>query len=133
MTKSGPRIGVALGTIGLSATEWLECAGELARLPIERVWIWDHLMGRGAPDRPVLEALTLAAAAVTRHPTLSVGTLVLDVTKRHPALAAKSIAKIASLAEGRMAGGIGAGGDSAEHDALGMEYGIVEDRLELLE
>lgn len=133
MTKSGPRIGVALGTIGLSANEWLECAGELAKLPIERVWIWDHLMGRGAPDRPVLEALTLASAAVTRHPTLSVGTLVLDVTKRHPALAAKSIATIATLAEGRIAVGIGAGGDAAEHEALGIDFGRVEERLELLE
>ena len=133
MTKSGPRIGVALGTIGLSASEWLEYAGELAKLPVERVWIWDHLMGRGAPDRPVLEALTLAAAAVTRHPTLSVGTLVLDVTKRHPALAAKSIATIASLAEGRVAVGLGAGGDVREHEALGIEFGTVDDRLVLME
>jgi len=128
-----PRLSVALGTIGLTASEWLDCAGELAQLPIERVWIWDHLMGRGAPDRPVLEALTLASAALARHQSLSVGTLVLDVTKRHPALAAKSVATIASLAEGRLAIGFGAGGDATEHEALGMEFGAVEERLALME
>lgn len=133
MTGSAPRLGVALGTIGLTASEWLDCAGELAQLPIERVWIWDHLMGRGAPDRPVLEALTLASAALARYESLSVGTLVLDVTKRHPALAAKSIATIGSIADGRLAIGIGAGGDATEHEALGMEFGSSEERLVLME
>ena len=133
MTGVTPRLGVALGTIGLSASEWLDCAGELAQLPIERVWIWDHLMGRGAAERPVLEALSLAAAALARYESLAVGTLVLDVTKRHPALAAKSIATIATLAEGRLAVGLGAGGDAAEHQALGMEFGAAEERLTLME
>lgn len=133
MTGVKPRLGVALGTIGLSASEWLDCAGELAQLPIERIWIWDHLMGRGAAGRPVLEALTLASAALARYESLAVGTLVLDVTKRHPALAAKSIATIASLAEGRFAVGLGAGGDAEEHQALGMGFGAVEERLTLME
>jgi alkanesulfonate monooxygenase SsuD/methylene tetrahydromethanopterin reductase-like flavin-dependent oxidoreductase (luciferase family) len=133
LTGVTPRLGVALGTIGLSASEWFDCAGELAQLPIERVWIWDHLMGRGAAERPVLEALSLAAAALARYESLAVGTLVLDVTKRHPALAAKSIATIASLAEGRLAVGLGAGGDAAEHQALGMEFGAAEERLTLME
>jgi alkanesulfonate monooxygenase SsuD/methylene tetrahydromethanopterin reductase-like flavin-dependent oxidoreductase (luciferase family) len=133
VTGVTPRLGVALGTIGLSASEWLDCAGELSQLPIERVWIWDHLIGRGAPERPVLEAISLAAAALARHESLAVGTLVLDVTKRHPALAAKSIATIASLAEGRFAVGLGAGGDAGEHQALGMEFGAAEERLTLLE
>ena len=90
-------------------------------------------MGRGAAERPVLEALSLAAAALARYESLAVGTLVLDVTKRHPALAAKSIATIASLAEGRLAIGLGAGGDAAEHEALGMEFGDTEERLTLME
>jgi alkanesulfonate monooxygenase SsuD/methylene tetrahydromethanopterin reductase-like flavin-dependent oxidoreductase (luciferase family) len=90
-------------------------------------------MGRGAAERPVLEALSLAAAALARYESLAVGTLVLDVTKRHPALAAKSIATIASLAEGRLAVGLGAGGDAAEHQALGMEFGAAEERLTLME
>ena len=63
---------------------------------------------------PALVALSLAAAALARYESLAVGTLVLDVTKRHPALAAKSIATIASLAEGRLAVGLGAGGDAAD-------------------
>lgn len=132
MTESTPRLGVALGTIGLPANEWLDLAGELAQLPITRVWIWDHLMGRGAPERPVLEALTLASAALARHPALCVGTLVLDVTKRHPALVAKSVATITSFAPGRLLIGLGAGGDAAEHQALGIPYGSSGERLEQL-
>lgn len=132
MTESTPRLGVALGTIGVAANEWLDLAGELAQLPITRVWIWDHLMGRGAPERPVLEALTLASAALARHPALCVGTLVLDVTKRHPALVAKSVATITSFAPGRLLIGLGAGGDAAEHQALGIPYGSGGERLEQL-
>ena len=89
-------------------------------------------MGRGAPERPVLEALTLASAALARHPALCVGTLVLDVTKRHPALAAKSVATITSFAPGRLLIGLGAGGDAAEHQALGIPYGSSEERLQQL-
>lgn len=132
MTGSTPRLGVALGTIGVAADEWLDLAGALAQLPITRVWIWDHLMGRGAPERPVLEALTLASAALAQHPTLCVGTLVLDVTKRPPALVAKSVATIASFAPGRLLIGLGAGGDAAEHQALGIPYGSSEVRLQQL-
>lgn len=129
MTGSTPRVGVALGTIGVPANEWLDLAGELAQLSITRVWIWDHLMGRGAPERPVLEALALASAALARHSSLCVGTLVLDVTKRHPALVAKSVATISSFAPGRLLIGLGAGGDAAEHQALGISYGDSEERL----
>lgn len=89
-------------------------------------------MGRGAPERPVLEALTLASAALARHPALCVGTLVLDVTKRHPALVAKSVATITSFAPGRLLIGLGAGGDAAEHQALGIPYGSSGERLEQL-
>lgn len=125
-------IGVALGTIGLDGDAWLRAASRLAAAPFDRLWIWDHLMGRGAPERPVLEATALAAAALGRHPTLQVGTLVLDVTKRHPALTAKIAATLDAIAPGRFTLGIGAGGDPAEHDALGMPYGDVADRIAAL-
>ena len=125
-------IGVALGTVGLGADDWLRASARLASAPIDRLWIWDHLMGRGAPDRVVLESTTLAATLLARHPTLQVGTLVLDVTKRHPALTAKIAATLDAVAPGRFTLGIGAGGDAAEHDALGMAYGDVAERIALL-
>lgn len=125
-------IGVAIGTIGLDGDAWLRAAVRLAAAPIDRIWIWDHLMGRGAPERPVLEATTLAAAVLAQHPTLQVGTLVLDVTKRHPALTAKIAATLDAIAPGRFTLGIGAGGDALEHDALGMPYGDVADRIAAL-
>lgn len=125
-------IGVALGTIGLQGDAWLRAATLLASAPIDRLWIWDHLMGRGAPDRPVLEATTMAAAALALNPNLHVGTLVLDVTKRHPALVAKIAATLDAFAPGRFTLGIGAGGDATEHDALGMPYGEVGERIAAL-
>lgn len=133
MTQSAPlTVGVALGTIGLEGDAWLRAAALLAAAPIDRLWIWDHLMGRGAPERPVLEATTLAAAALALNPNLHVGTLVLDVTKRHPALTAKIAATLDAIAPGRFTLGIGAGGDAAEHDALGMTYGEVAERIAAL-
>ena len=125
-------MGVALGTIGLEGDAWLRAASRLATGPIDRLWIWDHLMGRGAPNRTVLEATTLAAAALALTPNLHVGTLVLDVTKRHPALTAKIAATLDAIAPGRFTLGIGAGGDAAEHDALGMPYGEVSERIAAL-
>jgi alkanesulfonate monooxygenase SsuD/methylene tetrahydromethanopterin reductase-like flavin-dependent oxidoreductase (luciferase family) len=133
VTRTSPLpVGVALGTIGLEGDAWLRAAALLATAPIDRLWIWDHLMGRGAPERPVLEATTLAAAALALSPNLRVGTLVLDVTKRHPALTAKIAATLDALAPGRFTLGIGAGGDAAEHDALGMPYGEVGERIAAL-
>ena len=133
MTQTAPLpIGVALGTIGLEGDAWLRAAALLAAGPIDRLWIWDHLMGRGAPERPVLEGTTLAAAALAQNPNLHVGTLVLDVTKRHPALTAKIAATLDAIAPGRFTLGIGAGGDVAEHDALGMPYGEVGERIAAL-
>lgn len=133
MTRTSPvPVGVALGTIGLEGNAWLRAAALLAAAPIDRLWIWDHLMGRGAPERPVLEATTLAAAALALNPNLRVGTLVLDVTKRHPALTAKSAATLDAIAPGRFTLGVGAGGDAAEHDALGMPYGEVAERIAAL-
>ena len=133
MTRSAPlTVGVALGTIGLEGDAWLRAAALLATAPIDRLWIWDHLMGRGAPERPVLEATSLAAVALALSPNLHVGTLVLDVTKRHPALTAKIAATLDAIAPGRFTLGIGAGGDAAEHDALGMPYGEVGERIAAL-
>jgi len=133
VTRTTPiPVGVALGTIGLEGHAWLRAASRLATGPIDRLWIWDHLMGRGAPGRSVLEATTLAAAALALSPNLHVGTLVLDVTKRHPALTAKIAATLDAIAPGRFTLGIGAGGDAAEHDALGMPYGEVSERIAAL-
>ena len=133
MTRTTPLpVGVALGTIGLEGDAWLRAASRLATGPIDRLWIWDHLMGRGAPERSVLEATTLAAAALALSPNLHVGTLVLDVTKRHPALTAKIAVTLDAIAPGRFTLGIGAGGDAAEHDALGMPYGEVSERIAAL-
>ena len=133
MTRTSPLpVGVALGTIGLEGDAWLRAATLLATAPIDRLWIWDHLMGRGAPERPVLEATTLAAAALALNPNLHVGTLVLDVTKRHPAVTAKIAATLDAIAPGRFTLGVGAGGDAAEHDALGMSYGEVAERIAAL-
>ena len=115
MAGRPPRIGIALGTVGLDAREWLQRADQIAQLPIDRLWIWDHLIGRGATPRPALEALALAAAALARCETLRVGTLVLDVTKRHHAVVASWAATVASYAPGRLLLGFGAGGDAAGH------------------
>ena len=126
-------IGVAIGTVGIDAPTWLRLADCIAELPVDRVWIWDHLIGRGERPRPALEALALAAAALARNEKIRIGTLVLGVTRRHCAAVASWAATVASYAPGRLTLGFGAGGDAQEHRRLGIPFPNAERRSALLE
>lgn len=125
-------IGVAIGTVGIDAPTWLRLADRIAELPVDRVWIWDHLIGRGERPRPALEALALAAAALARNEKIRIGTLVLGVTRRHCAAVASWAATVASYAPGRLTLGFGAGGDAQEHRRLGIPFPTAERRSALL-
>lgn len=133
MAGQTPLVGVAIGTVGIDGREWLQRADQVARLPIDRIWIWDHLVGRGAMPRPALEVLALASAALARNDSMRVGTLVLDVTKRHHAVVAAWAATVASYAPGRLLLGFGAGGDAAGHAAAGISFPPAAERIALLE
>ncbi len=126
-------IGVVLGPIAVPLRWWIESARRLDAAGYAGVWCWDHFMVRAGPPKPVLEAwttLTLAAAATSR---VTVGPFVANVMNRHPAVLARMAATLAEAAPGRVVIGLGIGGHPVEHEALGIPFPDIPERVRRLE
>lgn len=128
-----PRIGVALGSIGVDATWWLESARRLDEAGYAGVWCWDHFIGKGDRTVPVLEQWTTlaAAGAVTRG--IGLGSFVTNVMNRHPTVLARMAATVQAITAGRLTLGIGVGGHPREHRAYGIEWPDTAERAARLE
>jgi probable F420-dependent oxidoreductase len=85
----------------------------------------DHLIGQHAP----MPLLAMVAAVTER---LRVGTFVLNVCLRHPAVLAQDLATLDVLSGGRLEIGLGAGWNKPEHDAIGIPFEPVGDRIKRL-
>jgi len=115
------RIGVLLPTFDpmrVGAPARLLDAARLAEgLGFDGIWAGDHLRG----PAPVLDAITAiaAAAAVTERITLGFSVLLLGA--RQPAWTAKQLITIDMVAPGRLALGVGVGGEFPEEfEAAGV-------------
>ena len=126
-------IGVCIGTIRAETGWWLSAARRLDEAGYAGIWAWDHFMGRGDRNVPVVEGWTVltAAAGVTRRATL--GTFVANVMNRHPAVLARMAATFQAASGGRLVLGIGIGGHPAEHRALGIPFPDVPERVARVE
>ena len=113
-------IGVTLGTIGVDAGWWLDAAERLDAAGYRAIWAWDHVMGRGDPTAPVLEAWTMLAAAASRTRSAFLGTFVDNVMNREPALVARMASTLQAVSGGRFRLGIAIGGNPREHEAYGI-------------
>ncbi len=118
----------------------LAAAARCADLGVDGVFAPDHLFPPvfyppSGPDRPALETFTLLSAVASAHPTMSVGTLVTRVTLRDPGLLLKQAAGLDAMAASGAILGLGAGDRAsvAEHEAYGIAFGSVQERLGLLE
>jgi alkanesulfonate monooxygenase SsuD/methylene tetrahydromethanopterin reductase-like flavin-dependent oxidoreductase (luciferase family) len=118
----------------------LAVAARCAELGVDGVFSPDHLFPPvfyppSGPGRPALEPFTLLSAVAARHPGLTVGTLVTRVTLRPAALLAKEAAALDQLSGGRaiLAMGTGDRASLPEHEAFGIPFPSVGDRLALLE
>jgi probable F420-dependent oxidoreductase len=85
----------------------------------------DHLI---APFAAI--PLLAMVAAVTER--LRVGTFVLNVCLRHPAVLAQDLATLDAMSGGRLEIGLGAGWNKPEHDAIGIPFEPVGDRIKRL-
>jgi F420-dependent oxidoreductase-like protein len=96
--------------------------------------VTDHFMPN-TPDRvgDMLEAWTTltALAAITKR--MRVGTIVSGNTYRHPAVLAKMAANVDIISGGRLICGIGAGWQENEHQAYGLPFYTVAERLQRLD
>jgi F420-dependent oxidoreductase-like protein len=129
------KLGVMIeGQEGLNWERWRAIARATEDLGFESLWRSDHffsLMGR--QEREALEtftSLTLTAAETTR---LRFGPLVASMTFRHPSLLARIAAGIDQLSGGRFVLGVGAGWNVPEHEAFGIPFPSLRDRMDMLE
>src|SRR5215210_7147837 len=100
VTEATPPIGVTLSTVGVTASWWLDAAARLDAAGVRAIWSWDHVMGRGDPTVPVLEAWTMLGAAASRTSRASLGTFVANVMNRHPAMLARMASTLQEVAGG---------------------------------
>ncbi len=129
----GLPIGVALGTVGLTAPEWLASARRLDDAGYRSLWAWDHFVGKGDPRVPVLEQWTMLAAASAATRRIGLGTFITNVMSRHPAVLARMAATLQAVAGGRLRVGIGIGGGDRAMAAYGIDNPSKEERVARLE
>ena len=98
------------------------------------IWVSDHFMPKTEPsDLARLEAWTTIAGVAACVDRLRIGVLVSGNTYRHPAVLAKMAATVDHISEGRLVLGLGAGWQQNEHEAYGIEFHDVTERLARLE
>lgn len=118
---------------GLTATTW-EGVRELWRHVEDTGWdaacVTDHFMPN-TPDKvgDAMECWTTLAALAAVTPRMRVGTIVAGNTYRHPAVLAKMAAQVDIISGGRLICGLGAAWQQNEHEAYGIPFYTVGERL----
>ena len=122
---------------GMGNTTW-DAVLELWRHAATSGWdaacVTDHFMPN-TPDRvgDTMECWTTLAALAASVPRLRVGTIVSGNTYRHPAVLAKMAAQVDVISGGRLICGIGAAWQQNEHEAYGIPFYTVAERLARLD
>jgi F420-dependent oxidoreductase-like protein len=102
----------------------------------ESGWLFDHFYPIWSPQKeadvtgPCLEGWTMLAALAQATTRLRMGTLVTGIHYRHPAVLAKMVATIDLISGGRIELGIGAGWNTQESGAYGIELGSLRERFD---
>jgi alkanesulfonate monooxygenase SsuD/methylene tetrahydromethanopterin reductase-like flavin-dependent oxidoreductase (luciferase family) len=89
---------------------------------LDSVWVADHLWGRNAPERGILEAWSSLAAVAAATESIIVGTLVTRVGLRAPRVLQAMAETVSKVSPGRLYVGLGLGDGSvaAEQEAFGV-------------
>jgi alkanesulfonate monooxygenase SsuD/methylene tetrahydromethanopterin reductase-like flavin-dependent oxidoreductase (luciferase family) len=126
-------IGVCLRTIRAEPNWWLESARRLDAAGYAGLWAWDHFMGRGDSNVPVVESWTILAMAAAQTRQVTVSPFVLNVMNRHPSVVARMASTLQIASGGRLLLGIGIGGAPREHAAYGIPFPDPPERVTRLE
>jgi F420-dependent oxidoreductase-like protein len=122
---------------GLGLTTW-EAVRDLWVHADKTGWdaacVTDHFMPN-TPDKvgDVMECWTTLAALAPIVPRMRIGTIVAGNTYRHPAVLAKMAAQIDIISGGRLICGLGAAWQQNEHEAYGIPFYTVQERLARLD
>jgi F420-dependent oxidoreductase-like protein len=96
--------------------------------------VTDHFMPNTKErEGAMLESWSTLSALAALVPRLRVGTIVLGNTYRHPAVVAKMAAQVDIISGGRLLLGMGAGWQQNEHEAYGIPFSTMKERLARLD
>jgi probable F420-dependent oxidoreductase len=128
------RFGLQLPTYGPGADPQtiVQVAKRGEELGFESVWVNDHVLVPSTLPRyaEILEALTTLVWVAAHTERLRLGTSVLILPQRDPILAAKQLATLDVLSDGRLIVGLGAGYVSEEFEFLGAPFAQRGPRIE---
>jgi F420-dependent oxidoreductase-like protein len=129
------RVGVMIeGQEGLTWDRWRTIAQTVEALGFESLWRSDHLFSLfGLPTRPGLDTWASLTALATATHRIRFGPLVCPITFYHPSLLARHAAAVDVLSGGRLELGVGAGWHDREHQAFGIPYPPVGERIRRLD
>lgn len=122
------------GQEGLTWERWGELCRRVEGLGFDSLWRSDHffsLMGR--PNQPALETWVSLVMAARETSRIEFGPLVSSMTFRHPALLARMAAQVSDLSDGRLVLGVGAGWNVPEHEAFGIPFPPLSERMDMLD
>jgi F420-dependent oxidoreductase-like protein len=104
-------------------------------LGFESLWRSDHFFSFFGATRTIDSLDTMIAHTYTAMASSRIrfGPLVLAMTFRHPAVLARMAAAVDQLSGGRFILGVGAGWNTTEHEAYGIELPPVKQRMDNLE
>jgi alkanesulfonate monooxygenase SsuD/methylene tetrahydromethanopterin reductase-like flavin-dependent oxidoreductase (luciferase family) len=122
---------------GMGGTTWdavLELWRHIEATGWDAAAVTDHFMPN-TPERTgdTMECWTTLAALSALVPRLRVGTIVVGNTYRHPAVVAKMAAQVDIISGGRLICGMGAAWQENEHQAYGIPFYTVAERLARLD
>ena len=123
------------GTMNLSWPEVLDAARSAEDMGFEEYYSSDHLMSvAGFNDElGILDAIALLPALVAATKRIRLGSLGSPITFRTPAVLLRQLHTLDVISAGRSIIGVGAGWSATEHEAFGLPFPGVKDRLAGLE
>jgi len=128
------RFGVFTSLIGQTWPGVLEFWQHLESTGWDTACVSDHFMPNTRErEGAVLEAWSTLSALAAVVPRMRIGTIVLGNTYRHPAVVAKMAAQVDIISGGRLLFGIGAAWQRNEHEAYGIPFYTMRERLERLD
>ncbi|MBI3744831.1 MAG: LLM class F420-dependent oxidoreductase [Chloroflexi bacterium] len=129
------KLGIMIeGQEGLTWERWSRLCRATEDLGFHSLWCSDHFMSlMGDVRQSALE--TWVALTIAAHETKRVrfGPLVCSMTFRHPSLLGRMAAQVDVLSGGRLEVGVGAGWNVAEHEAFGLPFPPLKQRMDMLE
>ncbi len=122
------------GQEGLGWELWRRIARFTEDAGFESLWRSDHFHSLMGPrDRDALETFISFVVAAEETERVRFGPLVASMTFRHPSLLARMAAQLDQLSGGRFVLGVGAGWNVGEHEAFGLPFPSLRERMDRLE